>query len=119
MNLVHPDDLGELLEKNSKAISEHNDLNAADDTIVEFIYRMRHQNGEYRWFHTYGTIFDRTATGAINNVLNISLDITERIKAEQLIADKNRQLEQSNASLKEFAYIASHDLKEPFAYTER
>lgn len=113
MELIHPDDLGSLMEKNAKAVEVFSQPDAGDDVIVEFIYRMRHQHGDYRWFHTYGTVFDRTPQGVINHVLNISLDITERVKGEQLIAENNRQLEQSNASLKEFAYIASHDLKEP------
>lgn len=34
-----------------------------------------------------------------------------RLRAE--IADRNRDLERSNSSLEEFAYVASHDLQEP------
>jgi light-regulated signal transduction histidine kinase (bacteriophytochrome) len=49
----------------------------------------------------------------VAHILNISLDITDKIEAEQQAEEKNRRLEQSNASLQEFAYIASHDLKEP------
>ena len=45
--------------------------------------------------------------------LNISLDITERVKAENILVQRTHELQQSNDSLEEFAYVASHDLKEP------
>lgn len=40
-------------------------------------------------------------------------DITERKKAEAEIADYLKKLKRSNQELDDFAYIASHDLKEP------
>jgi light-regulated signal transduction histidine kinase (bacteriophytochrome) len=46
-------------------------------------------------------------------VLNISLDITERVKAENILVQRTHELQQSNESLEEFAFVASHDLKEP------
>ncbi|MBF0236985.1 MAG: PAS domain-containing protein [SAR324 cluster bacterium] len=46
-------------------------------------------------------------------LLGISEDITERKTAETQMAHYANRLEQSNKALTEFAYIASHDLKEP------
>jgi PAS domain S-box-containing protein len=40
-------------------------------------------------------------------------DITQRKAAEEELADYTRALERSNKELDDFAYIASHDLKEP------
>ena len=51
--------------------------------VMEFKYRMKHKSGQYRWFHTFGTIFDRNAEGKVEHVLNISIDITDRMEAEQ------------------------------------
>ena len=46
-----------------------------------FIYRYRHQSGEYRWFESTGRIF-HTALGDVRGVV-VSRDITERKKSEE------------------------------------
>lgn len=115
VDIVHPDDIGPLMEKNAKALEEANSTPPGEgkEFIVEFKYRMRNSTGEYRWFHTYGTIFDRNAEGKVENLLNVSVDITEQEEAEQALYQNNLLLKQSNSSLEEYAYVASHDLKEP------
>jgi PAS domain S-box-containing protein len=115
MNIIHPDDLEPLMAKNMQALQNANDNPPAegDEMVVEFKYRMRHAEGGYKWFHTYGTIFDRNHAGLVEHILNVSVDITEQEEAEQKLSEKNMQLQQSNASLEEYAYVASHDLKEP------
>jgi signal transduction histidine kinase len=40
-------------------------------------------------------------------------ELGERRRAEQELADRNMELHRSNQDLDDFAYIASHDLKEP------
>ncbi|WP_291719227.1 ATP-binding protein [Magnetospirillum sp. 64-120] len=40
-------------------------------------------------------------------------DISERKKTEDTLAERTRRLEASNTELEEFAYVASHDLREP------
>ncbi len=49
-------------------------------------------------------------TGGLSVLLR---DISERKKIEQSMAEANRALEQSNAQLQQFAYVAAHDLSEP------
>ena len=114
VSLVHPDDLGPIMEQNEKMLEAANNIPpGAPELIVDFEYRMRHQNGDYRWLHTYGTVFDRNSEGNVEHILNISIDVTFRKEMETTLSQKNLQLEQSNANLEEFAYVASHDLKEP------
>lgn len=113
--LVHPDDLPVIMKKNQLVVEAANQQgrDQNEEVIAEFVYRMRHANGEYRWFHTFGTVFSRDVKGLVESVLNISLDITEKVKAEEILLQTSKELQQSNANLQEFAFIASHDLKEP------
>jgi PAS domain S-box-containing protein len=115
MEIIHPDDIAPTLEKNTRALEEANTKDDKNDNekTVEFKYRLRHKNGDYHWFHTFGTVFDRNSEGKVEHLLNVSIDITEQELAEQSLQQKNIELQQSNASLEEYAYVASHDLKEP------
>ncbi|MBS1587864.1 MAG: PAS domain-containing protein [Bacteroidetes bacterium] len=113
-SIVHPEDLERITQQNAEALMlANNPANRAQNFVAEFKYRMRHKNGEYRWFHTFGTVFERDANGMVQTVLNISIDITMQEEAERVLHQKNLELQQSNASLQEYAYVASHDLKEP------
>lgn len=113
-SLIHPEDLEPLMKKNAEALVKANEQkDKPEEDIVEFEYRMRHSNGEYRLFYTYGTVFSRDANHQVEQVINISLDITESVKSEQILLQRTHELQLSNASLEEFAFVTSHDLKEP------
>ncbi len=111
LDKIHPDDLVQIQKKQTEALNRAN--NEHWEGIEEFKYRLRHEDGTYRWLQTYGTIFQRDEHGKVLQVLNISIDITGEKMAEQALNQKNVLLQQSNSSLEEFAYIASHDLQEP------
>lgn len=43
----------------------------------------------------------------------LTIDVTDRVLAEQELKERTDELVRSNAELEKFAYIASHDLQEP------
>jgi PAS domain S-box-containing protein len=87
-SIIHPDDLPAIVEKNKKALDEANQGALKKESIVEFIYRIRNKNGNYCWFHTYGTVFDRNSNGKVEHVLNISLDVTKSVEATKKIEEQ-------------------------------
>ena len=69
-------------------------------------------DGQTRWVReraqlTFGP--DGSPTKGIGTVQ----DISDRKEAERVLQEKNAALERSNADLESFAYVASHDLREP------
>ena len=49
----------------------------------------------------------------LTHFIGIQTDISQRKHQEIELANKTRELAQSNAELQQFAYVASHDLQEP------
>ena len=54
---VHPDDKERLIERETQLAA------AADGTVIETAYRLKHANGEWRWLLTRETIFARMPDG--------------------------------------------------------
>lgn len=115
MGIVHPEDLPILIKENASIIAAANQSvpEDNDEVIVNYRYRMLHSDGVYRWFKTYGTVFKRDREGGVLSFLNVTLDISEQVIAEEIIEQRSVELKQSNERLKQYAFIASHDLKEP------
>ncbi len=64
-----------------------------------------------RIYRIYNYPFADSDGSRIN--LEVGMDITERVRAESRLKDYSEKLESSNQELREFAYVASHDLQEP------
>jgi PAS domain S-box-containing protein len=97
LSIIHPDDLQKLMEKNVSDLMAANagDPSKDQELITEYVYRMRNKDGQYRWFHTYGTIFSRNQHNEVEEVLNISMDVTEQTETAILINQKNEELSES------------------------
>ncbi len=106
--LYHPDDAVMIPQR-------FHDYNNSDQpqSLFQFECRMKHRDGKWRWLLIREIVFKRDRDGKILEVLGAALDISRRKEIENILMQKTRELEQSNANLEEFAYVASHDLKEP------
>ncbi|MGZ5287069.1 MAG: PAS domain-containing sensor histidine kinase, partial [Flavisolibacter sp.] len=92
--IMHPEDAQAAMQKNQEALEEANADPDNNDQVIEFTYRMKHKQGHYRWFHTYGTIFDRNNDKKVEHVLNISLDVTDQVEASKKIKEQEHFIKQ-------------------------
>lgn len=96
-SLIHPDDVLEVTTTNNMALieaeSRHNDV-SIDNIIMNFEYRMKHRDGSWVWLHTTGNIFQRDENGAVEQILNVSINITERKEKEAQLESLKSEFEQ-------------------------
>ena len=82
-------------------------------TIQQAERRFKTKSGNWKWLLTRDVVFKKDEHGKPTQLLGSALDVTERLEMEKDLSQKNILLQQSNTSLQEFAYVASHDLQEP------
>ncbi len=101
---IYPDDRELALD----AFEQH----LKSEAPFDLEYRLRCKSGDYRWFRVRGLGVRNDEDKATRMAGSIS-DVTERKEAEAQLRARTEDLERSNRDLEQFAYIASHDLKEP------
>jgi two-component system sensor histidine kinase DegS len=84
-SIVHPDDLQLYKESLQKLKS------AGDGEIIEYVYRFKNVNGEFRWLHSRKTVFTRNKKNKAEYILGISEDITEKRIAEEALKQSEKQ----------------------------
>ena len=85
--IMHPEDLARFpahIERLKRSSQEE---------LCNFEYRMRHQNGEWRWFCSQDRVYSRTADGSVRQILGIAQDISERKQQETELAKTNNILQ--------------------------
>lgn len=85
---MHPADLSRLFAHIKRLCQ------AEEGEICKFEYRMRHQNGSWRWFCSQDWVSSRQAKGLARQIIGIATDITQRKQTETA-------LEQTEAKLSE------------------
>ena len=100
----HPDYVDSVTEEWSTKILE--------GEPYDNIFPLKGKNGDYRWFLTRITpITDEY--GKVQRWFGTNTDITVRKNIEENLQITMEELKQSNKELEQFAYITSHDLREP------
>ena len=100
LDFVHPDDMAATRAEAAK-------LAPGIDT-VSFENRYRRGDGSYRWLRwSARTDLEKGL------IYWVAYDVTEGREAADIVDTLVTELERSNADLRQFAYVASHDLSEP------
>ncbi len=73
--------------------------------VSKFEYRMRHQNGEWRWFSTEDRVYRRTADGSVEHILGIAKDISDRKQTEAELAKRNSILQSIVSQTADFIFV--------------
>ncbi|MDQ1348664.1 MAG: domain S-box protein [Acidobacteriota bacterium] len=78
-NLCHPEDMAAALDRDVRW------RGFVDGSSLTVDFRLRHRNGEWRWFRSHNTPFLRDARGRIQQILGMTQDITESKRSEELL----------------------------------
>ncbi len=100
---VHPDDITKVNSAYWNYLKNKN--------RYEVEVRLKTKSDEYKWFKSYA--YCEWVDGKPVRMVGTLRDINSRKLREQQIIESNKKLEQMNQDLEDFAYIASHDLKQP------
>ncbi|WP_051013736.1 sensor histidine kinase [Pararhodospirillum photometricum] len=101
---VHPDDLAQCLEIYQTSFA------ARREFLME--YRLHHHDGTDHWLLDHGVPrFD--GRGSFLGYIGSCLDITATKESEAQLRAAHDKLARANEELEKFAYVTSHDLREP------
>jgi PAS domain S-box-containing protein len=96
--LMHPEDFARLSQQMTKIAA------LADGETLEFEFRMRHANGEWRWLSDRATVFTRTPEGHPHQMLGCAQDITARKQIELALSEANQQFQLAAAAVDGMIY---------------
>lgn len=106
-SLCHPEDLNKVID-HFKLIKS-----LPDQVTLKIEYRMKRKDSTYKWILSEDTVFERNKKGEVLKHIGVAIDITELKEAAEKLQQQKEKLADQNKDLKQFAYVATHDLKNP------
>jgi PAS domain S-box-containing protein len=107
IRLCHPEDLPKI------AAHHHRLLTANDERMWEIEYRMRDTQGNWHWFLSHDTVFNRNSENQPIQIIGAALEMTERKQMEAELRHKNAELARATRLKDEFLANMSHELRTP------
>jgi PAS domain S-box-containing protein len=106
-DLTHPDDI---------ALDHHLAADLLAGLIPHFTVEKRYlrKDGGVVWVNLFGT-FVRGPDGRPVHGVGIAIDVTERRRAEQALAEANARLREADRRKNQFLAVLSHELRNPLA----
>jgi two-component system sensor histidine kinase/response regulator len=86
LRLLNPEDLPAFLESVEKV------ERSQDGDVIECQYRMKHKNGEWRWMHSWDTVFVRETDGKPKQILGTANDITDSKRAAEKLRESQQRI---------------------------
>jgi len=83
-NLCHPDDKAAALDRDERW------QGFVDGSSLAIDFRLRHRNGEWRWFRSHNSPFRRDDKGRIQQILGMAQDVTESKRSAELLRRTER-----------------------------
>ncbi len=94
--------------------SDREDAVLQDKTDGTAVFRLKKKDGSGIWVEDRGQ-YVSDAEGNILYHEGTLRDVTERVKADELLKARNAELTKSNSELDKFVYSVSHDLRAPLS----
>lgn len=102
---IHPDEREEVTQSFERLV------NSAESSWRQ---NYRFQRADGTWAHVLDQGYvARDTNGTAARIVGSMVDISDQKRVEQSLALANEELRAANRELEEFAFVASHDLKEP------
>ncbi|VEP18647.1 Histidine kinase [Hyella patelloides LEGE 07179] len=84
--VMHPEDLARFPAHLSRL------RNSQREEVYNFEYRMRHKNGEWRWFNSQDKVHTRLPDGSIHQILGVAQEIHNRKQIEEHLSQSEERL---------------------------
>ncbi len=104
--LIHPDDKPHV----ERCVRDH-EAGLTQTFSVE--HRMRAKSGQWKWIRNWGRIIQRDENGKPIRAIGMHLDINERKRAEDELAEAKRAAEAANQAKSDFLANMSHEIRTP------